>query len=98
MKEQTFKYLYIKPTYRDNRPTAILGGEVLKVYQTKMKACCNKYYIKNINWHPQEQVVDIKGVTYSDTLHWQTLHQFLTITDLDLITEFDFLPNCARFL
>ena len=22
---------------------------------------------------------------------------FLTITDLDLITEFDFLPNCARF-
>ena len=26
-------------------------------------------------------------------------HQFLTITDLDLITctEFEFLPNCARF-
>ena len=27
----------------------------------------------------------------------KTLHEFLTITDLDLITEFDFLPNCARF-
>ena len=27
----------------------------------------------------------------------RTLHQFLTITDLDLITEFDVLPNCARF-
>ena len=27
----------------------------------------------------------------------RTLHQFLTITDLDLITEFDFLPNFARF-
>ena len=27
----------------------------------------------------------------------RTLHQFLTITDLDLITEFDFLLNCARF-
>ena len=27
----------------------------------------------------------------------RTLHQFLTITDLYLITEFDFLPNCARF-
>ena len=27
----------------------------------------------------------------------RTLHQLLTITDLDLITEFDFLPNCARF-
>ena len=27
----------------------------------------------------------------------QTLHQFLTVTDLDLITKFDFLPNCARF-
>ena len=25
------------------------------------------------------------------------LHQFLTVTDLDLITEFDFLPNYARF-
>ena len=24
----------------------------------------------------------------------RTLHQFLTIADLDLITEFDFLPNC----
>ena len=27
----------------------------------------------------------------------RTLHQFLTITDVDLITEFDFLPNCTRF-
>ena len=27
----------------------------------------------------------------------RTLHQFLTITDLDLITEYDLLPNCARF-
>ena len=27
----------------------------------------------------------------------RTMHQFLTVTDLDLITEFDFLPNCARF-
>ena len=27
----------------------------------------------------------------------QTLHQFLTIIDLDLNTEFEFLPSCARF-
>ena len=27
----------------------------------------------------------------------RTLHHFLTVTDLDLITEFDFLPNYARF-
>ena len=27
----------------------------------------------------------------------KTLHQFLTITDLDLITEFDLLPNWTRF-
>ena len=27
----------------------------------------------------------------------KTLHQFLTDTDLDLITKFDFLPNRARF-
>ena len=36
-----------------------------------------------------------------DHIQWpsidRTLHQFLTITDLDLITELDFLPNCARF-
>ena len=25
----------------------------------------------------------------------RTLHHFSTVTDLDLITEFDFLPNCA---
>ena len=25
----------------------------------------------------------------------RTLHQFLTVTDLDLITEFEFLPYCA---
>ena len=37
---------------------------------------------------------------YSDTLHWsdQALHQFFyAITDLDLITDFDFLPYCERF-
>ena len=28
----------------------------------------------------------------------RTLHQFLTVTDLDLITDFDFLPYYARFL
>ena len=27
----------------------------------------------------------------------KTLHEFLTVTDLDFITEFDFLPNRARF-
>ena len=27
----------------------------------------------------------------------RTLHQFLTVTDLDPITEFEFLPNYARF-
>ena len=27
----------------------------------------------------------------------RTLHHFLTVTDLDLITEFDFLSYCARF-
>ena len=34
---------------------------------------------------------------YSENLIDQTLQQFLTVTGLDLITEFDFLPNCARF-
>ena len=27
----------------------------------------------------------------------RTFYQFLTSTDLDLVTEYDFLPNCARY-
>ena len=35
---------------------------------------------------------------YSDTLHWSGITLlFDPITDPDLITEFDFLPNCERF-
>ena len=35
---------------------------------------------------------------YSDMLHWSGITLiFEPITDLDLITEFDFLPNCERF-
>ena len=35
---------------------------------------------------------------YSDTHHWLgTTPNFDPITDLDLITEFDFLPYCERF-
>ena len=35
---------------------------------------------------------------YSDTLHWSGITPiFNPIADLDLITEFDFLPNCERF-
>ena len=34
----------------------------------------------------------------SDNLHWSGITPiFDSITDLDLITEFDFLPNCERF-
>ena len=35
--------------------------------------------------------------TYSEPSIDRTLHQCLTVTDLDLITEFDFLLNCLRF-
>ena len=38
---------------------------------------------------------------YSDTLHWSGISPICDpiqgITDLDLITEFDFKPNCERF-
>ena len=35
---------------------------------------------------------------YSDNLHWLDLTLiFDPVTDLDLIAEFDFLPNYARF-
>ena len=35
---------------------------------------------------------------YSETLYWSDITQiFDPITDLDLITEFEFLPYCERF-
>ena len=41
---------------------------------------------------------DMMMTIYSDTLHWSGITpMFDPITDLDLITEFDFLPNCERF-
>ena len=37
-------------------------------------------------------------IKYSDTLHWSGISPILDpVTDLDLINEFDFLPNCVRF-
>ena len=33
----------------------------------------------------------------NDILDDDHIHQFLTVADLDLITKFDFLTNCARF-
>ena len=36
-------------------------------------------------------------IIYSDTLHSSDIKpMFDPVTDLDIITEFDFLPNCAR--
>ena len=35
---------------------------------------------------------------YSDTLHWLDIAPvFDPVTELDIITELDFLPYCARF-
>ena len=35
---------------------------------------------------------------YSETLHWSDITPiFDTVTDLDLITELDFLPNWGMF-
>ena len=34
---------------------------------------------------------------YSDTLHWSGITQIVDpITDIELFTEFGFLPNCER--
>ena len=42
--------------------------------------------------------VTILLIFYNDTLYWSGITSiFDPITDLDLITEFDFLPNCERF-
>ena len=41
-------------------------------------------------------ILDDDHITVTPSID-NTLHQFLTVTDLDLITDFDFLRNCARF-
>ena len=71
----------------------------------RLKSSLRKFYGRYGDLTKQYEVPPLPNVTrYSGW--WphtvtpsidRTLHQFLTITDLDLITEFDFLPNCARF-
>ena len=45
----------------------------------------------------------LRNLTLNRSAHWTQVSDqcplglLLTITDVDLITEFDFLPNCARF-
>ena len=46
--------------------------------------------LPNVTWHSRWW-----PHTVTPSLE-KTLHQFMIVTDLDLITEFDFLPNCAR--
>ena len=76
--------------------TANQSGEFIKIWYTNMSSNIKVYQIqietstyvtRHSGWWPHTVTPSID----------RTLHQFLTITDLDLITEFDFLPNCARF-
>ena len=59
----------------------------------RLKSSLRKFYgrygdlTRHSGWWPHTVTPSIDRILY----------QFLTITDLDLITEFDFLPNCARF-
>ena len=53
---ELFKYTFMnKPPYRDKGPASILSGEVINISYTNIVG--NKYYIKNIKWHQQEQTV-----------------------------------------
>ena len=46
---------------------------------------------------PECYMIFWKMTIYSDTHHWSDITKmFDPVIDLDLITEFDFLPNCAR--
>ena len=58
-------------------------GDLIKQYEVPSPECYTTFWMMTI---------------YSDTLHWSGITPiFDPITDLDLITEFDFLPNCERF-
>ena len=58
-------------------------GNLIKQYEAPSPECYTTFWMMTI---------------YSDTLHWSGITQiFDHITDLDLITEFDFLPNYERF-
>ena len=41
---------------------------------------------------PESYTAFYRMTKYSDTLHWSD-----TNSDLDLISEFEILPNCSRF-
>ena len=67
-------------------------------------AWCLRRWLSNEDFickHQRQNVIQgsmIGGLPYTVTPSIdQTLLQFFTITDLDLITEFDFLSNFARF-
>ena len=71
----------------------------------RLKSSLRKFYGRYGDLTKQYEVPlsrMLHDILDDDHIQWtpsidRTLHQFLTITDLDLITEFDFLPNCARF-
>ena len=59
------------------------SGDLIKQYEAPLSQCYTTFWMMTI---------------YSDTLHWSGITPiFDRITDLDLITEFDFLPNSERF-
>ena len=56
-------------------------GDLTKQYEVHL----SRIVTRHSRWWPHTVTASID----------RTLHQLLTVTDLDLITEFDFLPNCA---
>ena len=57
--------------------------DLIKQYKAPSPECYTTFWMMTI---------------YSAILHWSGITPiFDPITDLDLITEFDFLPNCERF-
>ena len=58
-------------------------GNLIKQYEAPSPECYTTFWMM---------------IIYSDTFYWSGITPiFDPITDLDLITKFDFLPNCERF-
>ena len=79
----------------------VLGERYVK---ERFKSSLRKFYGRYGDFAKQYEGLSPEWYTtfwritiYSDTLHWWDITPiFLPFTDLDLITEFDFLPNCVN--
>ena len=102
--EKTESYLS-QTTYTHNAIVGNGGGRVVELFACGARGPGFDSPPRHLNFRdwfsppsPECYTTFWMMTIYSDTLHWSGITPiFDPITDLDLITEFDFLPNCEWF-